>query len=237
MSEDDQDGREDRVGSIGEEAARLFGQWLADAGKRDLAAAFDAMCAVSQVGRSERLRGPVGESNLYRTGPRGEVLILPETGEGLLLGLGAALATGNHAAIEGDAPGVDLLGTLPPLVRNRMRVVPDWAAETEVAAILVEGDADRLAVVADRAARMMHEKFVVQPQFRLARLLRRDQFGAREISLEERVGHRQAPRLRYRSLGTSYLCPVRQRQPKRFSRRNLDADRLGIVSDVHTVGQ
>ena len=55
--------------------------------------------AASPVGASVELPGPVGESNVYRLEPRGTILCLPETLKGLLLQVGAVLATGNEALV------------------------------------------------------------------------------------------------------------------------------------------
>jgi RHH-type proline utilization regulon transcriptional repressor/proline dehydrogenase/delta 1-pyrroline-5-carboxylate dehydrogenase len=132
--------------------ARLYAGWLAGAGAPALAARFDALCANSPVGRSDRLPGPVGESNVYETVPRGEVLVLAETRDGLLLGFGAALATGNGAAAPDDHLGRRVRAELPPPLAALLRLSPDWTAEKSAASVLVEGERARMLAVLETVA-------------------------------------------------------------------------------------
>ena len=91
--------------------------------------------------RGESLAGPVGETNLYQTRPRGEVLLLPQTREGLSLQLEAVTMTGNRAVIDASLLGpAAVAGMAPP----DARVSADWTAEAGVAVVLVEGDTARL---------------------------------------------------------------------------------------------
>ncbi len=89
------------------------------------------------------LPGPVGESNLYRIRPRGEVLLLPRTREGLSRLLEAAAATGNRAVIDATLVGPAAAGELAP----DARLSSDWRRERRIDAVLVEGDAERVTEV------------------------------------------------------------------------------------------
>jgi RHH-type proline utilization regulon transcriptional repressor/proline dehydrogenase/delta 1-pyrroline-5-carboxylate dehydrogenase len=94
------------------------------------------------------LPGPVGESNLYRTAPRGEILLLPQTREGLSRMLDAVVATRNVPVIDAGLVGVAVVRELAPLVR----LAGSLSHEAKVGAVLVEGDAARVASVAQEVA-------------------------------------------------------------------------------------
>ena len=96
------------------------------------------------------LPGPVGESNLYRTRPRGEVLLLPQSREGLSRMLDAVAATGNRAIVDSSAIGADSVRELAP----RAKIISGWAGDLQIDAVLVEGDVARLAEVARLVAAM-----------------------------------------------------------------------------------
>ena len=89
------------------------------------------------------LPGPVGESNLYRTMPRGEILLLAQTREGLSRMLEAVKITGNSAVIDGKTIGAAVVRELAP----QARPTANWMHETAVDGVLVEGDAARLSEV------------------------------------------------------------------------------------------
>ncbi|WEK43358.1 MAG: aldehyde dehydrogenase family protein [Candidatus Sphingomonas colombiensis] len=129
-------------------AARDLALWLEEAGDMDAAAQVRAALSASLVGGEVELPGPVGERNLYALHPRGCVLLLPETRDGLIAQLGAALAGGNDAVIAGDAA---LLPGLPAAVTHRVRWVADFAGAGPFAGALIEGDAGR---VGDALARL-----------------------------------------------------------------------------------
>jgi RHH-type proline utilization regulon transcriptional repressor/proline dehydrogenase/delta 1-pyrroline-5-carboxylate dehydrogenase len=97
---------------------------------------------------SSRLPGPVGESNLYALRPRGEVLLLPTTREGLSRMLDAVAATRNTAVIDATMIGENTARELAP----DSRISGDWSRETAITAVLAEGDAARLAAVAQAVA-------------------------------------------------------------------------------------
>ena len=86
---------------------------LAERGKDSLAGEIRRFIADAPVPHGEAFAGPVGESNTYRTEPRGRILVLAESEDGVLLGLGAVLATGNDAVIpQGTVDGLPAMTTL-----------------------------------------------------------------------------------------------------------------------------
>ena len=96
---------------------------------------------IDTANRIEALAGPVGETNLYRTIARGEVLILPQSREGLSLQLEAVATTGNRAVIDATLLGTAAVVAMAPA---NARLSDDWRAEEGVDAVLVEGDAGRV---------------------------------------------------------------------------------------------
>ncbi|MGQ9366996.1 trifunctional transcriptional regulator/proline dehydrogenase/L-glutamate gamma-semialdehyde dehydrogenase [Azospirillum sp. ST 5-10] len=130
---------------------RAYADWLRGTGHIGLAGRCDAYGRRSALGTAVELPGPVGERNRYALERRGTVLLLPETETGLLLQLGAVLATGNDALVEAPSELAACLRGLPPAVAARVRRGADDGA-APLAAILVEGDAERRTAAARRAA-------------------------------------------------------------------------------------
>ncbi|QKS01506.1 trifunctional transcriptional regulator/proline dehydrogenase/L-glutamate gamma-semialdehyde dehydrogenase [Sphingomonas sp. CL5.1] len=122
-------------------AARDLALWLEEAGDGAAAARVRAAISASLLGGEVELPGPVGERNLYALHPRGRVLLLPETREGLIAQLGAALAGGNDAVVAG---GAALLPELPPSVARRVSRVADWTKAGPFAGALIEGEPARV---------------------------------------------------------------------------------------------
>ncbi|HTJ56524.1 MAG TPA: bifunctional proline dehydrogenase/L-glutamate gamma-semialdehyde dehydrogenase PutA [Devosiaceae bacterium] len=133
------------VGSRDEIDDAGFSVFMAGQGRE---AQFAALLERSPAGVVAELPGPVGENNLYRAEPRGEILLLPQTYDGFLAQLGAVFATGNRAVVDASAPPVaGLLQAPPPAIAARLRTTPDWHNETGVHGVLVEGDPGRVAEV------------------------------------------------------------------------------------------
>jgi RHH-type proline utilization regulon transcriptional repressor/proline dehydrogenase/delta 1-pyrroline-5-carboxylate dehydrogenase len=118
-------------------AALALAGWLAREGRADAAARAEAAARRSRLGLELELPGPVGESNRYALHPRGALLLLPRTEEGLFGMLAAALATGNAAHIAAPPALRQLLGRLPEVVRARVTVV-DQPDAAPCAAVLTE---------------------------------------------------------------------------------------------------
>ncbi|MEO0030750.1 MAG: bifunctional proline dehydrogenase/L-glutamate gamma-semialdehyde dehydrogenase PutA [Pseudomonadota bacterium] len=111
--------------------------WLDGRGDTPLAAAIRAAAAGSPLGYSSDLPGPVGERNVYALRPRGPVLLLPRTREGLYHQLGAALATGNAPTVSCDKALAAELERLPAGLRTAINWRED-IPETAFAAALAE---------------------------------------------------------------------------------------------------
>src|SRR6185437_2252337 len=60
-------------------AAAHLADWLAERGKDSLAGEIRRFIADAPVPHGEAFAGPVGESNTYRTEPRGRILVLAES--------------------------------------------------------------------------------------------------------------------------------------------------------------
>ncbi|MGH8802397.1 MAG: trifunctional transcriptional regulator/proline dehydrogenase/L-glutamate gamma-semialdehyde dehydrogenase, partial [Casimicrobiaceae bacterium] len=100
------------------------------------------------------LPGPVGERNVYSLHPRGRIAALAQTDAGLVLQIGAALATGNDVIVETGVPGWNALHSLPPSVAKRITAVVDWTNAGPLAGVLLEGDAMRVREVDRQAAEL-----------------------------------------------------------------------------------
>jgi len=132
--------------------AEAYRAWLAAQGHKVEAEHCARYLASSLAGTVKDLAGPVGERNTYVIQPRGTIACLAQTESGLLLQLGAALATGNKALVQA-APGLKaLVASLPPALKGWVSSAEDWTGAGPVAAVLFEGDSDALKSVNQQAA-------------------------------------------------------------------------------------
>jgi RHH-type proline utilization regulon transcriptional repressor/proline dehydrogenase/delta 1-pyrroline-5-carboxylate dehydrogenase len=132
-------------------AALAWQAWLAARGEAEAAARCALQAERSRLGLTLDLPGPVGETNLYALRPRGPVLCVPATPFGLMVQVGAALATGNAALVQAPPPLRALLENLPEPLRGR--VAPAGQdAPTRCAAVLFEGDGDALRALGQEVA-------------------------------------------------------------------------------------
>ncbi|HVJ31490.1 MAG TPA: trifunctional transcriptional regulator/proline dehydrogenase/L-glutamate gamma-semialdehyde dehydrogenase [Terriglobia bacterium] len=131
--------------------AEAFAAWLEKQSKAAIAARCRAYLAASPYEAVIELPGPVGERNLYGLTARGKVLCLAQSETGLLLQIGAALATGNQAVVAASEEARAILAALPADLRDAITVTgePDQA-KADVA--LFEGDSDALHVVSQKLA-------------------------------------------------------------------------------------
>jgi RHH-type proline utilization regulon transcriptional repressor/proline dehydrogenase/delta 1-pyrroline-5-carboxylate dehydrogenase len=138
--------------------------WLEGGSHGDAAARCRHYARASRLGLRLELPGPVGESNVYRLHPRGNVLCLAASAFGLLAQIGAVLATGNRAHVF--APGHRaLLDRFPETVRRHVTIV-ERADAASCAAVLVEGEADTLRAFAREVAALdgpVRPVFVISP--------------------------------------------------------------------------
>jgi RHH-type proline utilization regulon transcriptional repressor/proline dehydrogenase/delta 1-pyrroline-5-carboxylate dehydrogenase len=125
-------------------ALRNLIEWLDEQGRNGAARTAALYHRGAGVGLSLSLPGPVGESNRYKLRPRGCVLLKPQTDDGFVQQMSVALASGNSVAIE----GYTLPNGLPASVARR--IVADKAPR--FASALIEGEAERVAVIAQELA-------------------------------------------------------------------------------------
>ncbi len=119
--------------------AEQWAQWIERAGKADAAARFRADLADTEAGIAQELPGPVGERNEYSMQARGTVLCIAPDADELLRQIGAAVATGNRAAVAEAA----WHGLPPP--PEWVEIVADGHGH-EAAAVLFSGsDAELVA--------------------------------------------------------------------------------------------
>ena len=121
-------------------ALRDFITWLDRKGKAAEGETARSFANRSALGLERELPGPVGERNLYALHPRGRVLLVPKTEEGLLRQVAAALATGNAVAIDDVASLKPALSDLPASVAARLSWSADWEKSGPFAGALIEGD-------------------------------------------------------------------------------------------------
>ena len=143
-------------------SARMYCDWLGANGRHVEAARSRDYLERSLVGASMELPGPVGEKNIYALRRRGRILLVPETEAGLLLQLGAALATGNDVVVDAPATIYDVLRDLPAELSIRIAKVGDWAKARPIAGVLVEGDRERLLEINRRVAALEGQIVLVQ---------------------------------------------------------------------------
>ncbi|MBV1795686.1 trifunctional transcriptional regulator/proline dehydrogenase/L-glutamate gamma-semialdehyde dehydrogenase [Siccirubricoccus sp. G192] len=125
--------------------------WLASQGKAEAAARCRRYAENSRLGSQLDLPGPVGEVNLYSLHARGTVLCVAATEFGLLVQIGAALATGNTARVWAPEALRTLLDGLPVELRDRITLAESRDA-SGCAAVLFEGDGDALRNLAQEVA-------------------------------------------------------------------------------------
>ena len=120
-------------------------------------AACEAYRAYNVLGQAFTLPGPTGESNCYQLLPRGAVWAAPQSALGLVHQVAAALASGNPCWLETPAAGSAValaLAALPPEVQDfiQQRSAAQLLGETQLSALLFEGDGDALQALLPRLA-------------------------------------------------------------------------------------
>jgi RHH-type proline utilization regulon transcriptional repressor/proline dehydrogenase/delta 1-pyrroline-5-carboxylate dehydrogenase len=99
------------------------------------------------------LPGPTGEANTYRLEPRGTVLCVAATQDGVRAQWAAVQATGNRALfVDNDAARAFVQG-MEATQRDRITLITDEEIDTaDYQAVLFEGDSDALRVLGRRVA-------------------------------------------------------------------------------------
>ena len=120
-------------------AVAAFAKWLEASGDAQGAAVACAEQAGTLLGHHGEFAGPVGERNLYTLHPRGRVLLVPHTRQGLVAQLAATLAAGNHATVLWPSPRPAGFETLPTGLAEWIAALPERA---EFSAALIEPRTD-----------------------------------------------------------------------------------------------
>ena len=125
----------------------LWADWLAQQGRAMEAERIRDYASHTPRDAVLDLPGPVGERNVYGLTPRGTVLCAAQSETGLLLQIGAALATGNRALVLAADDIQSLLAKMPAALRGEIDKSRDLtSAEADV--VLFEGDSDALMKLA-----------------------------------------------------------------------------------------
>ena len=146
------DGVEGAGAAIG--GIRAYSNWLTAHGHAAEAERCVGMMARSPIGARVELKGPVGERNVYTLRRRGRIAAMATSESGLLIQIGAILATGNDAVVSA-ALAERALSRLPVELAYRISRVADPLSAPALAFALLEGDeaatAAALRNLADRA--------------------------------------------------------------------------------------
>jgi RHH-type transcriptional regulator, proline utilization regulon repressor / proline dehydrogenase / delta 1-pyrroline-5-carboxylate dehydrogenase len=97
------------------------------------------MMAHSPLGARVELKGPVGERNVYTLRRRGRIAAVAASESGLLIQIGAILATGNDAVVSA-ALAERVLSGLPVELRHRISRIENPLGAPALAFALLEGD-------------------------------------------------------------------------------------------------
>jgi RHH-type proline utilization regulon transcriptional repressor/proline dehydrogenase/delta 1-pyrroline-5-carboxylate dehydrogenase len=125
-------------------AGQLWAEFLARSGETEAADWIAANPAFA--GATRELTGPVGETNLYSTEPRGTVLCHAAHRPALLRQIGCALVTGNIALVEAGR-----LPRIPAELADRIRDT-SRPMECQFDAALFEGDREALLAFTEAVA-------------------------------------------------------------------------------------
>jgi RHH-type proline utilization regulon transcriptional repressor/proline dehydrogenase/delta 1-pyrroline-5-carboxylate dehydrogenase len=117
---------------------RAYAEWLAARGHGLEAERCIGMLTRSPIGARVELKGPVGERNVYTLRPRGRIAAVGASESGLLIQIGAIVATGNDAVVSATLAERALSG-LPPELAHRIARVEDPLSAPALAFALLEG--------------------------------------------------------------------------------------------------
>ena len=127
-------------------ALATFAQWASAQGLAATAQVAWRAAKASPLGHTIELPGPVGERNTWRLAPRGRIACSATSVEALWNQVAAVLATGNTAVIVSPSPVATRPAGFPASLAARV----EWTAQNlaripDLAAMLIEGPADRIA--------------------------------------------------------------------------------------------
>ena len=108
--------------------------------KNGSSASSDLVGSTLTLGYMAGLPGPVGERNLYSVRPRGRVLLLPKTADGLEEQLELVSVTGNIPVLPDEPAMRDLFAAVGRELANRVSWASNWQEEPNLAHVLIEDD-------------------------------------------------------------------------------------------------
>ena len=121
-------------------AAARFCEWLTTSGRYALSIRCASLAALSRLGASVELPGPVGEQNVYSLRLRGAVLCHAASEEAAIVQIACALSAGNRALLAGRA-AQPLFGALPRFLHADVSLA---GASTSIEAVLTDCEGDAL---------------------------------------------------------------------------------------------
>ena len=130
---------------------RAYSDWLATHGHAVEAERCVGMMARSPIGARMELKGPVGERNVYALRQRGRIAAIATSESGLLIQVGAILATGNDATVTA-ALAARVFSGLPVELAHRISRVEDPLSAPALAFALLEGEGDAMVHALRRLA-------------------------------------------------------------------------------------
>jgi RHH-type transcriptional regulator, proline utilization regulon repressor / proline dehydrogenase / delta 1-pyrroline-5-carboxylate dehydrogenase len=130
---------------------RAYTDWLGKHGHAAEAERCVGMMARSPLGARVELRGPVGERNVYTLRRRGRIAAVAASETGLLIQIGAILATGNDALVS-SAAAERVLSRLPAELAHRIARVENPLSAAALAFALLEGDEAATAAASRKLA-------------------------------------------------------------------------------------
>ena len=99
------------------------------------------------IGQFAELPGPVGERNLYGVHPRGRVLLLPQTEEGLRQQFSVMYSTGNTPVLIDTKATRKMANSLLAVMPEQIDWVSDWTVEAPFAQVLIEDAGQDLTAI------------------------------------------------------------------------------------------
>ena len=118
---------------------RAYSDWLHRHGHAAEAERCVGMMARSPLGARVELKGPVGERNVYVLRRRGRIAAVAASESGLLIQVGAILATGNDAVVTA-ALAAHVFSGLPAELAHRISRAENPLSAPALAFALLEGD-------------------------------------------------------------------------------------------------
>jgi RHH-type proline utilization regulon transcriptional repressor/proline dehydrogenase/delta 1-pyrroline-5-carboxylate dehydrogenase len=140
------------AGSTADAAALAFIAWLRERAFTEIAARVTSYVERTPLGLAVELPGPVGERNTYSLHPRGRIAAVASSEPGILIQLGAILATGQTALLPTAAASSALLDDLPEAVRRRIAHADDPVLAPGIGGVLFEGEESGLMALNRRIA-------------------------------------------------------------------------------------